>query len=71
MDRVATKIKYKVSNLDDNLKDNYIKAMKNDTFKKLVKNLHVKEETIIKNTSKLKKTANQLEKCKNCKSILE
>jgi len=25
MDRVATKIKYKVSNLDDNLKDNYIK----------------------------------------------
>lgn len=71
MDKIATKIKYKTNGVDDILKDNYIKAMQDDTFKRLIKNLHVSEDTIIKNTSKLKNTVRQLEKCKNCKSVLE
>ena len=71
MDKIATKIKYDVNDVEDKLKDNYIKAMQDTMFKKLVNSLHVNEDTIIKNTSKLKNTVKQLERCKNCKSVLE
>lgn len=66
-----TKIKYRTEGIEDKLKENYIEAMKDETFKRLVKNLHISEDVIIKNTSKLKKTAKQLDKCKHCKNILE
>lgn len=71
MDKVITKVRYTPKGLEDKLKENYICAMKDETFKKLVKSLHVSEDTIIKNTSKLKKTSKQLEICKKCKNILE
>lgn len=70
MDKVATKIKFSTNNIENKLKENYIKAMQDDNFKKLIRNLHVSEDVIIKNTSKLKKTVEQLERCRTCKSIM-
>jgi len=71
MERIATKVKFKINDLDDKLKENYLKSLKNETFLKVVRNLHVKEDIVIKNTAKINKTVEQLEKCKNCKSLLE
>jgi len=71
MDKIATKIKYHVNNIDDKLKENYIKALQDETFKKLVNKLHISEDLALKNTSKLKNTCEQLKKCKNCKNLLE
>ena len=64
-------IKYHIDNIDEKLKENYVKALTDETFKKLVKKLHIKEDTAIKNTSKLKNICEQLKACKNCKSLLE
>ena len=61
--------KYKNSKLELLLKQNYMRAMKDVDFKNLVSNFKLDQDTIIKNTSKLKKCCSNLENCKKCKSI--
>ena len=72
MEAIMDKVKkFTSKDVEQKLKQNYVKALQDENFKKLVSMLNVSEEVIIKNTSKLKKTAEQLENCKKCKSVLE
>ena len=57
-------------NLDMALKKDYSDALKNDEFKALVVKLKVKDDIAYKYTSKLERTVNELNNCKNCKSLM-
>ena len=61
--------KYQKSNLDDALKKDYAHALTNEEFKKTVKKLKIKDSIAYKYTSKIERTMQELENCKNCKSI--
>lgn len=61
--------KFENNNLDLILKQNYMKAMNDNTFKSLVNKFNIDEKVIIKNVSKFKKCCKCLENCKKCKSI--
>ena len=63
--------KYQKNNLDFILKDNYIKALKDEDFKKLINKLKLKEEIGMKYTSKLENTVNELRNCMKCKNLIE
>ena len=54
---------------DKSVKNNYLKAMENDEFRALVKSLNVDEKEIMKNTTKLEDTLEQLKRCKNCPGL--
>lgn len=58
-------------NIKDKLYDDYIKALKNDNFKKLVNRLKIKEEVGMNYTSKLEHVVECLKNCENCKNIIE
>lgn len=54
---------------EKSVKNNYLKAMENSEFKALVKSLNVDEKEIMKNTTKLEDTLEQLKRCKNCPGL--
>ncbi len=60
---------YKKSNLKTTLKRNYIEALEDNNFVKLVNSLNVEEEYLEKYTSKLENTVKELGNCKGCKGL--
>ncbi len=51
------------------LEKNYQEAMNDEVFKKLVNKLHWSKEEVMKRTSKLQNTCEELLNCKNCKGL--
>jgi len=62
--------KYKKEDLDIKLKQAYIRELKDEDFKNLTLRLSLSDEDLMKYTSKLRKTTEQLKMCKNCKGLL-
>lgn len=54
-----------------NLNDSYVKALKNDKFKKLLVRLKITEKEALKYTSKLERTCEELSNCEACKHLFE
>lgn len=72
MQKVIEKVsKYRKDDLDTKLKQSYIRELKDEDFKKLVSSLKLSDDELMKYTSKLRKTTEQLKMCKNCKGLLE
>ena len=63
--------KYQKNNLDYILKDNYVKALKDENFKKLINKLKLNEDIGMKYTSKLENTVEELKNCTKCKHLIE
>lgn len=59
----------KIESLNNDLKNNFQEAAKDANFCKLVSKLKVPSKEIIKYTSKLESTCQELENCKNCKGL--
>lgn len=55
--------------IENSIKSNYIKALKDPMFQKLASSLKVNEDEKIRNTSKLQDSVNELNNCKNCKGL--
>ena len=53
------------------LEKNFDIALENDTFKKIVSRLKLSRDELIKYTSNVEDSANELKNCKNCKNIME
>lgn len=62
--------KYYKENLEKELLNDYVIALKNEKFKKLVKRLKLDEETGKKYTSKLERAVSELNNCENCKGLV-
>lgn len=62
---------YKSTNLDNLLKKEYIKSLKDEKFKKLVNKLKITEEVGMKYTSKLEHTICDFKNCEGCKGLVE
>lgn len=62
-------ISYKRNNLKTTLKRNFMKALEDPSFIKLVNSLNIPEEYLEKYTSKLENTVNELKNCKGCKGL--
>lgn len=60
----------KNNNLEMMMKQDYIEALKDDDFKKLVISLKVTDDIAYKYTSKLERSVSELNNCKNCKSLM-
>jgi len=71
MQDLKTSIKYMKRDVDADLMDSYVKALKNDKFKALVARLKLKENEACKYTSKLERTVRELNNCENCKHLFE
>lgn len=63
--------KFQTDNLDSILKANYVKALKEENFKKLVNKLKLSDELGMKYTSKLENTVEELKNCSKCKHLIE
>lgn len=61
--------KYNSKDLKAALKRDYVAALKNPEFKKIVSHLKIKEDLALKYTSGLEMTATELQNCNGCKSI--
>lgn len=59
----------KLSPSKEQLKKNYLEALKDTSFKRLVKRLGLDEEKAMKITSKLQDTVLELQHCKNCSGL--
>ena len=55
----------------DNLKRDYITALKDTKFKKLVNRLKIDDEIGMKYTSKLEHTVKELNNCEQCRGLVE
>ena len=64
-------ITYTNNDLDNSLKKEYIKSLKDINFKKLTNRLKIKEEIGMKYTSKLEHTVSELKNCEGCKGLIE
>lgn len=53
----------------NSLKKNYMLALEDNKFVKLVNSLKIGEEVLIKNTSKLEKTVEEVNNCSGCKGL--
>lgn len=62
--------KYYKENLEKELLNDYVIALKNEKFKKLVKRLKLDDETGKKYTSKLERAVSELNNCENCKGLV-
>lgn len=60
---------YKKRNLKSTLKKNYMVALEDKNFVKLVNSLNVSEEVLEKYTSSLERTVEELNNCKGCKGL--
>lgn len=58
-------------NVDLKLERYFNESMEDANFKKLVTRLNMPNKELMKYTSKLQKTANELSHCQNCKNVLE
>lgn len=56
---------------NEKLTKNFEESLKNETFKKVVSKLNMPKNELIKCTSKIEQTCNELENCKNCKGLFE
>lgn len=63
--------KFYKSNLEDTLKRDYIKSLKDKKFASLVNKLKLTEEVGMKYTSKLEHTIENLKNCESCKCLNE
>ncbi len=71
MQKVIDKVsKYAREDLDTKLKQAYIRELKDEDFKNLTSRLNLSDDKLMKYTSKLRKTTEQLKMCKNCKGLL-
>ena len=71
MQKVIDKVsKYVKEDIDTKLKQSFIRELKDEDFKKLVSSLNLSDEELMKYTSKLRKTTEQLKVCKKCKGLL-
>ena len=61
--------KYQKRDLKGALKRDYVVALKNPEFKKVINIIKIKEDLALKYTSKLENTALELQNCNNCKSL--
>ena len=61
--------KYEKNNLDDLLKKDYVKSLKDEKFKSLVNKLKLSDEVGMKYTSKLEHTIENLRNCEKCKNL--
>lgn len=59
------------SDIELSLKQEFIKALKDEEFTKLVNKLEAKEELLMKYTSRLKDCSSECSNCKGCKGISE
>lgn len=55
--------------VQESVRNNYIKALKDDDFKKLIASLKCEEKELMKYTTKLQNTVEELNHCKNCKGL--
>lgn len=62
--------KYYKENLEKELLNDYVIALKNEKFKKLVKRLKLDDEKGKKYTSKLERAVSELNNCENCKGLI-
>lgn len=62
--------KYYKENLEKELLNDYVIALKNEKFKKLVKRLKLDDEKGKKYTSKLERVVSELNNCENCKGLV-
>lgn len=62
--------KYYKENLEKELLNDYVIALKNEKFKKLVKRLKLDDEKGKKYTSKLERAVSELNNCENCKGLV-
>lgn len=62
--------KYYKDSLEKELLNDYVIALKNEKFKKLVKRLKLDDETGKKYTSKLERAVSELSNCENCKGLV-
>ena len=69
MQKISDMNNYKKKNLSLTLRKSYMIALQDKDFVKLVNRLDVNEDTLIKYTSKLENTVNELNNCKGCKGI--
>lgn len=69
MQKISDMNNYKKKNLSLTLRKSYMIALQDKDFVKLVNRLDVNEDTLIKYTSKLENTVNELNNCKCCKGI--
>ena len=60
-----------MGNINDNLKDNFYKQMKDETFKKIVESINCDEKILYKHTSSLENSKEELKNCLNCKGLIE
>ena len=59
------------TSLEDKLKEEYIKALKDKDFKKLVSTLNLDENTLMKYTSRLQECSLECSNCSKCSGIIE
>lgn len=70
MEELNSKIsKYQKSNLNDILKKDYIKSLKDEKFAALTRKLKLSDEVGMKYTSKIEHTVSNLRNCEKCKSL--
>ena len=63
--------KFDRKNMQNELKNNYQEALKDETFKKLVNDLKLDNKTASLNTTMLLDSCMELKNCHNCKGIYE
>lgn len=59
------------TNVIDSLREEYIKALKDDNFKELINTLPMTEDELMKYTSKLEECSIEYAHCKKCKGLKE
>lgn len=69
MERIGNISKFKKKELDLSLNKQYMIALKDEEFNKLINKLNCSEEILMKYTSKLENTVSELNNCKNCKGL--
>ncbi len=57
--------------VEDALRDEYIKALKDEDFKALASTLSMSEDDLMKYTSKLQECSIEHSHCKTCKGLVE
>ncbi len=57
--------------LETSLKQEFIKALKNEDFQKVISDLDLNEEVLMKYTTRLQECSNEKHNCLNCKGLFE
>lgn len=72
MKKITTEINnLSFSKVKDTLREEYIKSLKDENFKTLVKSISLPEEELMKYTSKLQECSTEHSHCKLCKGLVE